>query len=193
MKGRDKLLYLILYISFFILTACNIENPADMIIVNGKILTVDEDFTIVEALAIKDDKIIAVGSNHEIRKLANRHSKIIDAEGKTVIPGIIDAHLHPEKASLSEIEEIIPDVHSISELLNWIKDQTSIKQEAEWIIFPKMFFTRLIDLRQPTLSELDSVAPNHPVFLNGSFGGMINTAAMRVSGISEITVHKGIL
>ncbi len=164
-----------------------------MIIINGKILTVDKHFTIVEALAIKEDKIIAVGSNHEIRKLADRNSKIIDAAGKTVIPGIIDAHLHPEKASLSEIEETIPDVHSISELLNWIKDQTSIKQEGEWIIFPKMFFTRLIDLRQPTLSELDSVAPNHPVFLNGSFGGMINSAAMQVSGISEKTVHQGIL
>ena len=193
MKGRDKLLCLILFISFLILTACKIENPADMIIINGKILTVDEQFTIAEALAIKEDKIIAVGSNHEISKLADSHSTIIDAAGRTVIPGIIDAHLHPEMASLSEIEETIPDVHSISELLDWIKTLTTTKQEGEWIIFPKMFFTRLIDLRQPTLSELDSVAPLHPVFLNGSFGGMINTAAMQISGIDDKTVQRGIL
>jgi len=193
MKGRDKLLCLILFISFLILTACKTQNPPDMIIINGKILTVDEQFTVAEALAIKEDKIIAVGSNQTIRKLADRRSTIIDAAEKTVIPGIIDAHLHPEMASLSEIEETIPDVHSISELLDWIKSLTTTKQEGEWIIFPKMFFTRLIDLRQPTLSELDSVAPLHPVFLNGSFGGMINTVAMQVSGIDEKTVHRGIL
>ena len=193
MKRRSGGFYLIQFVLVLVLTACNIKSPPDMIIINGKILTVDEHFTIAEALAVKDDKIIAVGSNHEIRKLANRHSKIIDAAGRTVIPGIIDAHLHPERASLSEIEEIIPDVHSIGELLDWIKSLTTTKQEGEWIVFPKMFFTRLIDLRQPTLSELDSVAPNHPVFLDGSFGGMINTAAMQVSGINEKTVHQGIL
>ena len=183
-------IYLLLVLSF---TACKVENPADMIITNGKILTVDEQFTIAEALAIKDDKIIAVGSNSEIKKLADRQSKIIDAGGKTVIPGLNDAHLHPEMASLSEIEETIPDVHTISELLEWINCQTKSKPEGEWIIFPKMFFTRLVDLRQPRLSELDSAAPAHPVFLNGSFGGMINTAAMQVSGINEKTIHKGIL
>jgi predicted amidohydrolase YtcJ len=164
-----------------------------MIIINGKILTVDEQFTIAEAVAIREDKIIAVGSNSEIRKLADRQSKIIDAEGKTVIPGINDAHLHPEMASLSEIDETIPDVHSISELLDWIRNQTMTKQEGEWIIHPKIFFTRLVDLRQPRLSELDSVAPQHPVFLNGSYGGMINSEAMKISGINEKTVHKGIL
>lgn len=187
------MLFLIQLALLFILTACEIENPPDMIIINGKILTVDEQFTIAEALAIKEDKIIAVGSNHDISKLADSHSTIIDAAGRTVIPGIIDAHLHPEMASLSEIEETIPDVHSISELLDWIRSQSTTKQEGEWIIFPKMFFTRLIDLRQPTLSELDSVAPSHPVFLNGSFGGMINSAAMQVSGMNDKTVHKGIL
>jgi predicted amidohydrolase YtcJ len=169
------------------------ENSPDMIIINGKVLTVDKQFSIAEAVAIKDDKIVAVGSNDDIRKLADRQSEIIDAAGKTVIPGLNDAHLHPKMASLSEIEESIPDVHTISELLEWINSQTKSKPEGEWIIFPKMFFTRLVDLRQPRLSELDSAAPSHPVFLNGSFGGMINSAAMKVSGINEETIHKGIL
>jgi len=84
-------------------------------------------------------------------------------------------------------------VHSINELLDWIKNQTLVKQKGEWILLPKIFFTRLIDLRHPSLSELDSVAPLNPVFLNGSFGGMINTAAMQVSGITEKTVHRGIM
>ncbi len=193
MKRQPIFIHLILFALVFDLASCTMENSADMIIVNGKILTVDEQFTIVEAIAIKDDKILAVGSNSDIRKLANRQCEIIDAEGKTVIPGLNDAHLHPESASLSEIEETIPDVHTISELLEWIHGQARSKPAGEWIIFPKMFFTRLIDLRQPSLAELDSVAPLHPVFLNGSFGGMINSAALKVSGITEKTLHKGIL
>lgn len=193
MQRNLSIFYSILAVLVASLTACTMEKPADMIITNGKILTVDEQFTIAEAVAIQDDKIMAVGTNREIRKLADGQCKVIDAEGKTVIPGLIDAHLHPEMASLSEIEEEIPDVHTIPELLDWIKSQSARKQEGEWIIFPKMFFTRLVDLRQPRLSELDSAAPSHPVFLNGSFGGMINTAAMIASGIDMNTCHKGIL
>jgi len=110
-------LYLILFSLSLILAACAMEHTPDMIITNGKILTVDDQFSIAEAVAIKDDKIIAVGSNRDIRKQADGQTRIIDAAGKTVIPGLIDAHLHPEMASISEIEETIPDVHTISELL----------------------------------------------------------------------------
>lgn len=193
MRKRARFIYLILFALVFSLAACVMEDPADLIIVNGKILTLDPQFTMAEAVAIKDDKILAVGSNSDIRKLADRQTEIIDAAGKTVIPGLIDAHLHPEMASLSELEETIPDVHTITELLDWIKGQTITKPEGEWIIFPKMFFTRLIELRQLRLSELDSVAPRHPVFLNGSYGGMINSTAMKLSGIDKNTLHKGFL
>lgn len=175
------------------LFAGNPSPSADLILLNGKIVTVDQHFTIAEAVAIKKDKIIAVGSNKEIRKLANKRTKIIDLEGRTVIPGLIDAHAHPESASLSELEEEIPDVHTIGELLNWIKSQTIRKKQGEWIIFPKLFFTRLKESRQPSLNELDSVAPDHPVFLNGSYGGMINSAAMRASGINEKSTDHGII
>ncbi|KPL12175.1 MAG: hypothetical protein AMS26_18545 [Bacteroides sp. SM23_62] len=193
MKRNHGSIYPMLIALVFSITACSMEDSPDMIIINGKVLTVDAQFSIAEAVAIKEDKILAVGSNSDIRKMADSLTEIIDAAGKTVIPGLIDAHLHPEMASISEIDEEIPDVHSISELLDWIKGQARTKQEGEWIIFPKMFFTRLIDLRQPRLSELDSAAPSHPVFLNGSYGGMINSAAMSVSGIDENTAHRGIL
>src|SRR5438105_6668768 len=166
---------------------------ADLIFLNGKIVTVNQHFTIAEAVAIKKDKIIAVGSNNEIRKLAGRQTKIIDLRGKTMIPGLTDAHAHPESASLSELEEEIPDVHTIGQLLNWLKTETIKKKQGEWIVFPKLFFTRLKELRQPGLAELDSVAPDHPVFLNGSYGGMINSAAMRASGITTATTNSAII
>jgi len=164
-----------------------------MILLNGKIITVDKDFTIAEAVAIKADKIIAVGSNGYIRTMVGSRTKVIDLHGNTVVPGLIDAHLHPESASLSELHVEIPDLHTITELLDWIKNQAAIKKEGEWIIHPKLFFTRLKELRQPSLAELDKVAQHNPLFLNGSFGGMINSAAMQISGISEKSVHPGII
>lgn len=166
---------------------------ADLILLNGKIVTVDSNFTIADAVAISKDKIVAVGSNSQMRKLTGRMTRTIDLKGKTVIPGLIDSHLHPESASLSELDEEIPDVHTIDELLRWIKIQTVTKERGKWIILPKFFSTRLIEMRNPTLSELDSVAPDHPVFLNGSFGGMVNSAAMKISGITYKTNDKGII
>ena len=161
--------------------------------INGKIITVDSDFSICDAIAIKDGRFIAVGSNDEIINLSSDRTVRIDLNGKSVLPGLIDAHLHPEGASLSELDDTIPDVHTLDELLNWIKDQTSIKKSGEWIIHHKFFPTRLREMRQPSLEELDRVAPDNPVFLNGTYGGMINSAAMRVSNITKAMDNPAIL
>lgn len=185
-----------LFIFFAVLvhSGCNpIRNTADLILINGKIITVDQKFSIKHAVAVKKDKIVAVGTNQEIKKMADQKTKVIDLKGKTVIPGLIDSHCHPESASLSELDGDLPDLHTIAELLSWIKGQTMVKQKGEWIILPKLFSTRLKEMRAPSLFELDSVAPYHPVFLNGSFGGMINSAAMRISNVTERTIHPGII
>jgi predicted amidohydrolase YtcJ len=166
---------------------------ADLILINGKIITVNKEFAICEGVAISGNIIIATGKNNEIRKYSGPKTRIIDLRGKTVMPGLIDSHLHPESASVSELEEEIPDVHSIYQLLTWIKNKTMVKKKGEWIILPKFFPTRLVEMRQPTLAELDSVSPDHPVFLNGSFGGMINSKAMKVSEINLKTSDTGII
>ncbi len=168
-------------------------NYPDLILFDGKIITVDESFSTAEAVAIKGDRFVAVGSNDEIQKMAGGYTKEIDLNGKTVIPGLIEAHAHPEGASVSELFEEIPDVHSVGELLDWIESQAGKKKQGEWIIHPKLFPTRLKEMRQPTLAELNKVAPNNPVFLNGSYGGMINSAAMRISDIARETKNPGIL
>ncbi len=172
--------------------SCSSRQTADLILLNGKILTVDRDFTIAEAVAVSGDKIIGVGTVTDISGYSGRKTKTIDLRGKTVIPGIIDAHMNFQMAALSELGQDIPDAGSIPVLLDWIEEQTRVKDEGEWIVLPRFFATRLIELRQPHLSELDKAAPFHPVFLNGTFGGMINTAAMRLSEITGKTGHPGI-
>ena len=165
----------------------------DLIAYNGKIVTVDENFSIAQAIAVKGNKFIAVGSNDEIKKLADGSTEKFDLKGKTVIPGIIEAHLHPERASTSELFDEIPDVHTISELLDWVKSQAEKKKTGQWIIFPKFFPTRLKEAREPTKEELDAAAPQNPVFLNGSYAGVINSAALHISGITKDTKNPGIL
>jgi predicted amidohydrolase YtcJ len=192
-KRKFALFLFVLFIFLSIHFACKPVISADTILINGKIITVDKNFTIADAVAISKDKILAVGSTNKIRKFTGRLTKIIDLKGKTVVPGLIEAHLHPESASVSELDEKIPDLHSLGELLTWIKGQTLKKEKGEWIVLPKFFSTRMKEMREPTLTELDSVAPYHPVFLDGSYGGMINSAAMKVSGITKKTVNRGII
>jgi predicted amidohydrolase YtcJ len=172
--------------------SCNSSHTADLVLLNGRIITIDNNFTVAEAVAVSGGIIIEVGTNRQIRKYEGKGTEVIDLNGKTVIPGIIESHLHPVGASLSELEHEIPDVQTLEELLSWIKNQSMTRDKGEWIIHPKFFSTRLKELRQPSLASLDSAAPFHPVFLNGSYGGMVNSAAMRQSGIDAGTNHPGV-
>ena len=193
MKLRFDIPRFLLFISIIIQSSCNSMKYAELVLINGKIITVNKEFSVCEGVAISGNKIIATGTSSEIKKLSGQHTRIIDLHGKSVIPGLIDAHLHPESSSVSELDDEIPDLHSMDQLLNWIRKRTEIKPPGTWIIFPKFFPTRLIEMRQPTLAELDSIAPDHPVFLNGSFGGMINSRAMFISGIDSKTENAGVI
>lgn len=169
------------------------RESADRVYLNGKVLTVDSAFTVAGAFAVKGGRFLAVGADREVLRFAGPRTERIDLDGATVVPGLIEAHAHPERAALSELTDSIPDVGTIDQLLNWIRVEAAAKPDGEWIVHPKFFATRLIEMRAPTLAELDSVAPRNPVFLNGSYGGSINTAAMTASGISRSTQHDGLL
>jgi predicted amidohydrolase YtcJ len=176
-----------------VMSGCNPgEERADLILLNGKVITVDEDFSIAEAVAIKDGKFLAVGTTADMRAFRGDSTSVIDLQGRTVIPGLIEGHAHPIGASQSELIEPIPDVHTISDVLHWIGDQASVKTKGEWIIHPKFFITRMSDMRQITRRELDSVAPRNPVFLDGSYGGLVNSRALEVSHLLH-SKHPGIL
>src|SRR4051794_5312172 len=137
MKIKTFILITFQFIPLFFLFAGKPPSYADLIFLNGKIVTVDRHFTIAEAVAIKGDRIVAVGSNREIRKFAGSKTKMIDLAGKTVVPGLIDFHAHPDGAAVSELQQKIPDVHTVPELLNWIKSEAVIKEQGEWIIHPR--------------------------------------------------------
>ena len=175
------------------LSSCSPEREhAQTILHNGKIVTVDSAFSIQEAVALRDGKILAVGKEKEVMDFAGDSTVLIDLGGRTVVPGLIDAHVHPVSASISEVYDSIPDVNSIDELLAWIKREAAKKEDDEWIIHPKFFITRMKDMRQITLRELDQAAPRNPVFLDGSFGGIVNSRALELSHMTHLN-HPAIL
>src|SRR5690606_5933625 len=134
------------------------SSGADLVLVNGKIITVDSAFSIVEAVAIHNGRFVSIGTTEEVSKWISPATRILDLKGHTAIPGIIEGHAHLVAASQSELSELIPAVSNMEELLSWIDQQAQSKKAGEWIVHPKFFSTRLDEMRAPTLEELDAVA-----------------------------------
>jgi predicted amidohydrolase YtcJ len=160
---------------------------------NGKILTVNSSFSVVEAVSISGDRFQVIGSNSEVLKTSGNDTVAIDLAGKTVIPGMIDSHAHPSMAALNELSGEIPIIRSLEDLFGWIEREVASRPSGEWIVLPLFFISRIREQAYPLIDELDALAPDHPVFLNGSYSGMVNTKALEVSGLLSRDFHPGII
>lgn len=162
---------------------------ADTILVNGKIVTVDDRFTIAQAIAIKDGRIVAVGKTADITKLADGSTKKIDLKGKTVIPGLIDNHSHWIRAA--EHDELRLDgVTSRKQALKMLADRVRAARPGEWIVTLGGWAEEQFndDPRGFPLEELDRIAPNNPVVLQAVYiHSYLNTAALKAGKIDETT------
>jgi predicted amidohydrolase YtcJ len=160
---------------------------ADFIVHHAKVVTVDAKFSIAEAVAIGDGKIVVVGSNGEVLKLKGPKTRVIDAGGKMVLPGLMDSHSHPVGASLSEWKEPLPDLKSLKEVFAYIRKKAEATLEGDWIVLRYAFPTRLEEARFPTKAELDMAAPKHPVLYNAGPASIVNSMALKVSGVTKDT------
>lgn len=160
---------------------------ADLILHNGKVATVDARFSVVQAVAIKDGKIIAVGSSKDVLAAEQGGStRVIDLQGKTVLPGLIDAHVHPLDASLSEFRRKLPALDSIVAIQRYVQDRAKVTPKGEWIIIPRTLPPRLKEMRMPTRTDLD-VVTDHPVAFDGSYVWAANSMALKISNITSQT------
>jgi predicted amidohydrolase YtcJ len=171
----------VIALSLLLVTALRAE--PDLILHNAKVVTVDRQFRVVEALAIEGEKITAVGSNEALLKLKGPKTKTIDLGGKVVLPGLIDSHTHPTGAAMHEFDHPIPDVETIADVLAYIKSRAKGLPEGEWIVVSQMFITRLKEQRYPTRQELDEAAPKNPVFYSTGPDASLSTLALKASGI----------
>jgi len=161
---------------------------ADLIVHHAKVVTVDAKFSIAEAVAVQDGKVVAVGTDADVLKHKGPGTRVIDAGGKLVLPGLMDSHSHPVGAALSEGKEPLPDPKSLADVFAFIRKKAETTAEGDWIVLRYAFPTRLDEARFPTRAELDMAAPRHPVLYNAGPACMVNSMALKVSGITKDTM-----
>jgi hypothetical protein len=131
---------------------------ADLIVYNGKVVTVDSQSSVCRAMAVKGNRILRVGSNEEVLQLKGDRTKVINLNGKMVMPGFIDSHVHPAGACMTEFDHPIPQMDSIEDVLNYIKARASVLADGQWIVLQQVFITRLREQRYPRLIG------THPIY-----------------------------
>ena len=163
--------------------------PATLVLHNGRIFTVDQANSIHQAVAVHEDKIVHVGTDVEAQKYIGPETETIDLEGKLVLPGFIDSHVHlmgaGRLAVKAEKEADIKYCNSVAEVLDKIKAKARETPPGEWVIGWGYMWTRFKEKRVPIAKELDKVAPDNPVLLRFSAMGVANTLAMKKTGVTK--------
>jgi predicted amidohydrolase YtcJ len=166
---------------------------AELVVFNGRIVTNNQGFEMAEAMAVRGDRIIAIGSNTEINRLAGAQTKRIDLQGRTVIPGLIDTHTHALDWAMSfvrdEIDLRYPKVTKIEEILKLIEERARRLKAGQWIVGSAWDNAKLAEGRYVTRQDLDAVSPANPVYLMHVSGhlSVANTAALKLAGITADT------
>jgi hypothetical protein len=190
--GNFRTLRLLAFLLAALATARAVAQSPDLILHHGRVVTVDANFRIAEALAVKGERILAVGGDSEILRLKGPGTRTVDLRGKMVVPGLIDSHVHSTGASMYEFDHPIPDMERIEDVLNYIRSRAAALQPGEWITLSQVFITRLREQRYPTRQELDRAAPNNPVLFRTGPDAALNSLALKLSGISrEVRPDEG--
>lgn len=164
------------------------KEPADLVLYHAKIITVDLRFSIAEAIAIKDGRIVEIGSDEEVLKRAGPGTTTIDGDGRAALPGLYDSHVHLVSAATSELARPLPEFRALKDVFDFVKERATATKPGQWIVVPYAFPTRLKEARFPTRAELDNVAPNHPVFYHAGPSGVVNSKGLEVAKITRDTV-----
>ena len=179
------------------------SDKADIILHGGKVLTVSNDGSVEQAVAIKGECVQAVGRDRDVLALAGPNTETVNLRGRTVIPGIIDIHAHMDREGLKRIYPSLEGATSISEILGLIERQVAQKSPGDWVTTmpvgdPPNYADMpeyLKERRFPNRWDLDKVSPNNPVYIRGTWTpwnvppsvGIANSLALKLAGIDRNT------
>jgi len=190
MRLRSVLLTAALILTSVIFTgSAEMSFIPDLIIVNANIRTMDRNRPSAEALAVYQNRIVALGSSSEIRKLADSHTRVIDAKGQLVLPGFNDAHVHFMSGGFQLASVDLRDANTPQEFAERIRAFATKLPQGRWITGGDWDHERWPDARLPTKELIDPFTPNSPVFVNRLDGHMAlaNSVALKLAGVTRET------
>ena len=181
------------------------QPPADLILKNGKIITIDAQSSVTQAIAIAGDRIVGTGPDAAMAAHTTPKTRVFDLKGRSVTPGLNDGHAHLDREGLRNVFPSLGRVRSIKDIQNRIAELAAGKKPGEWIVTmpigdPPYYFDVpgiLAEKRLPTRQELDTEAPNNPVYIRPIWGfwrgtlplvSVANTEALKRAGITRDTV-----
>lgn len=189
--------YAIILLAFFVFS-CAKQQPADLIILGGTIYTVDEKNPTVEAVAVTNGKIVYAGSEDGLEPFEGENTRMIDLQGKTMTPGLIEGHGHMMGLGYNELQIDLLDVKSYEEMVERVKQAVEKAQPGQWILgrgWHQDKWTTKPDKMVKgfqTHHLLSSVSPNNPVFLDHASGhaAIANAKAMQIAGVNQLSIEK---
>ena len=172
-----------------LMTATALANaPADLIIRDAHIVTVDSKFSTASAAAIRDGKFIVVGSDAAVLKAKGPKTQVIDLHGQTVLPGFNDTHVHLSSGKDLETQVDLTNIHSIKEIQAALSARAKASKPGEWIVGTRGWWEyQLAEGRLPTRADLDAAAPNNPVSIPGPHYVIVNSLALKLAGVTRDT------
>jgi predicted amidohydrolase YtcJ len=178
---------LFLFLATFSHTAMTHAQDVDLVLMNGNIYTVNEKQPKAEALAVKSDRIVFIGSNKDAKKF--HAAKVIDLGGRTVVPGLTDSHCHIFGIGEREMRLNLEGTNSLEDFLVKVKERVSHIEKGKWITGRGWIETFWKPAQFPSRQDLDKIAPDNPVFLTRADGhaSVVNSAALKVAKIGKTT------
>ena len=169
-------------------TALAAVAPADLIIRDAHIVTVDPNFSIATAAAIRDGRFIAVGSDATVLRTKGPSTRVLDLHGQTVLPGFNDTHVHLTAGKDLDIQVDLTNIHSIKDIQAAIAARAAKSKPGEWIVGTRGWWEyQLAEGRLPTRADLDAAAPNNPVSIPGPHYAIVNSLALKLAGVTRDT------
>jgi len=166
-----------------------LAQPADLVLRGGKVITVDKDFRVADGVAIKDGRFLAVGSEEQIVGHIGPSTQVIELAGRTVVPGLIDSHLHQLFAALNGPAVQLLGAKSVADVRDAIGERVARTEAGKWVMASSGWHESILaEGRMPTRHELDPVSPNNPVFIpRGGHVITVNSKALELAGIARDT------
>ena len=173
----------------FLLSACSSQEPADLVLTNGVVHTLDAKAPDAQAIAVKGDKILFVGSSEAVKRYQGSATNVVDLGGAVVFPGMADSHYHLSGVGEREMMLNLEGTTTKEAFLAKVKERVDRAKPGEWVVGRGWIETFWTPPVFPTRQDLDKIAPNNPVFLTRADGhaSVVNTKALAAAGVTKAT------